>query len=80
MTRKHIVVDYLTWCELDYIKNMIGATSFDDMFRKLYLNMRGGAMKLHKEYVEKEHQLMNVQYGGYVPKDLYRENQPATED
>ena len=77
MSRKAIMVSYLTWTELSYIKRLLGAKSFDEMFKYLHKDMRRGVLKLHRDITENEVELMNRQYGGYRPKEDHIPESPV---
>lgn len=67
MARKWIVVDYLTWMELVYLRKILDARSMDEVIRMCYKTMRKYAIDRHKGVVELEHELITRQYGGHVP-------------
>lgn len=67
MSRRWIVVDYLTHLELHYLKKILDARSVDEVIKMCHKVMRQYAIDRHKGVVELEHELITRQYGGFVP-------------
>lgn len=67
MSRKWIVVNYLTWMEMNYLKKILDARSMDEVIRMCYKIMRQYAIDRHKLVGELEQELLSKQYGGHTP-------------
>ena len=67
MSRKWIVVDHLTWMEMNYLKKILDARSMDGVIRMCHKVMRQYAIDRHKAVGELEYELLTRQYGGHVP-------------
>jgi len=81
MTRIFISLSYLSYRELEWLKELSGCASFDELIKELAPYMRRGVIEkhryLHEMIVMNADDILKRQFGGYKPKSELMPESPV---